>query len=222
MKLLALNCNHCGAPLEAPARAQYLTCEYCNVRLAIKRAGKAVYTDVLDQIDSRTERIEQKVDRLTTLKEVELLDREWATHREQYLVKDKDGEASVPTVAGGILTSILSVVVGGGFITLLCVGIWRSGSTSILQRASNDIGPTIFMVIIASVVLLFTIGGILVGVGTVARAREYEATHNEYQQRRHGLLSRPGKPAAGENSAKKFLCFSNTAGWGASRVDPDP
>ena len=33
MRLVSLNCNQCGAPLEVPEKVQFLTCGYCSARL---------------------------------------------------------------------------------------------------------------------------------------------------------------------------------------------
>lgn len=65
MEFISLSCNKCGAPLEVPENAQFLTCGYCGSRLAIKVHGKAHYTEVLDRIDEKTSQILQKVTELS-------------------------------------------------------------------------------------------------------------------------------------------------------------
>src|SRR5438309_578271 len=64
MKLINLSCNKCGAPLEAPSSANFLTCSYCGSRLAVHSSGSAHYTEVLDQIDHKTTQILDRVDSL--------------------------------------------------------------------------------------------------------------------------------------------------------------
>ena len=67
MQLISLSCNKCGAPLEAPEGANFLTCGYCGSRLAVQRNGSAYYTQVLDQIDHKTTQILNKVDTLVDM-----------------------------------------------------------------------------------------------------------------------------------------------------------
>ncbi len=57
MRLLSLTCNHCGAPLEVPAKTRFLTCNYCSSRLEVHRSGSAVHTEVLEAIEERTKKI---------------------------------------------------------------------------------------------------------------------------------------------------------------------
>ena len=59
MELETLSCNNCGAPLEVPPGANFVTCAHCGSRLAIKRTDNASYTEVLDQIGQRTERMSE-------------------------------------------------------------------------------------------------------------------------------------------------------------------
>ena len=49
MELISVSCNHCGAPLEVPPGANYVTCAHCGSRLAVKRTGSAVYTELLER-----------------------------------------------------------------------------------------------------------------------------------------------------------------------------
>ena len=59
MKLLALNCNRCGAPLEVPQKAKFITCTFCQTQLSIQRSGGAAYTEALEELGERTEQLKQ-------------------------------------------------------------------------------------------------------------------------------------------------------------------
>ena len=83
MKLLALNCNHCGAPLEVPEKANYLTCTFCQTQLSVQRSGGAAYTEALEKLDERTEQIADDVEILKLQAELDRLDREWTSGRER-------------------------------------------------------------------------------------------------------------------------------------------
>jgi DNA-directed RNA polymerase subunit RPC12/RpoP len=67
MELISLSCNKCGAPLEVPINANFVTCSYCKSRLAIHSTENAYYTEVLGEIDRKTSKILSKVDTLLDL-----------------------------------------------------------------------------------------------------------------------------------------------------------
>lgn len=64
MELVSLSCNNCGAPLEAPKTANYLTCAHCGSRLAIQRTSTAYFTEVMGQVAENTAQIAQGVQAL--------------------------------------------------------------------------------------------------------------------------------------------------------------
>src|SRR5437868_6104613 len=75
-QLVSVRCNHCGAPLQIDSAARFLTCSYCGAQLEVHRSGGAVYTEVLQEIDQRTERIERDVQEIKRQNAIEALDRE--------------------------------------------------------------------------------------------------------------------------------------------------
>ena len=83
MLLESLSCGNCGAPLQVPNNASYVTCLYCRSSLAVKRAGGAAYTEVLDRIDERTERMSEDLTAILLHNELERMDREWALTEER-------------------------------------------------------------------------------------------------------------------------------------------
>lgn len=54
MKVIPLNCNHCGAPLEVAAKAKFVTCGFCNTRLSIQQTGSTYSTEVLEDLKETT------------------------------------------------------------------------------------------------------------------------------------------------------------------------
>ncbi len=48
MRVISLTCDKCRAPLEIPAKTEFVTCTYCSSRLAVQRSGNAVDTEVLE------------------------------------------------------------------------------------------------------------------------------------------------------------------------------
>ena len=66
MELITLSCNQCGAPLEAPPSARFLTCAHCGSRLSVQRTGSAYYTEVMEQVATNTAQIATRVEALDT------------------------------------------------------------------------------------------------------------------------------------------------------------
>jgi DNA-directed RNA polymerase subunit RPC12/RpoP len=52
MQLESITCNHCGAPLDVPDAANFVKCNHCDSRLAIKRTQSTTYTEELAGLDS--------------------------------------------------------------------------------------------------------------------------------------------------------------------------
>jgi len=168
VKLLSLNCNHCGAPLEAPKSAKYLTCQYCNARLQVQHTGSAVYTEVIESIDERTRQIAEDVRAIRASEELEQLDREWAMQRANYMVSGKDGEMSVPGKGGAIMAGVVAVVGGG---------IWTAFAAFM--------GAPIFFPLFG---LLFIAMGLFTAGGIWMKATRFESGQRDYQYQRRQLM----------------------------------
>src|SRR5579862_4164784 len=89
-------CNHCGASLPIADNTRFVTCGYCGSQLEIHRSGSSIYTEVLQSIDQRTQRIEQDVEQIKKQNALEQLDRDWMIQREQYMVTSKNGRQDLP------------------------------------------------------------------------------------------------------------------------------
>jgi LSD1 subclass zinc finger protein len=160
MELVSLVCGHCGAPLEVPEGTRYVTCGYCSSKLEVHRSGGAIYTEVLEALQRRTEEIADDVEILKLQNELERIDREWQIEREKRLVHGKHGTRE-PSVAGSVLLGI--VCLGLGLVFLV---------------AGTKTPPLI----------LFGLGGIVAGllnliVGT-GKAHDFAALKQQYEVRR--------------------------------------
>jgi len=78
MKLEALTCNQCGAPLEAPAHLEYVSCRHCGARLRVHRTADALFTEVLGQIERRAEQWGQELSAVRRRERLEEMDPQWA------------------------------------------------------------------------------------------------------------------------------------------------
>jgi hypothetical protein len=99
--VLSLTCEHCGAPLEVPEKARFVTCTYCSARLEVLHSGNAVYTHVLEALQQRTEQIAEDVRTLKLQSRLDQLDREWMLEREKYGTRGEDGRINTPKKTNG-------------------------------------------------------------------------------------------------------------------------
>lgn len=163
----SVTCNRCGAPLAIQLSTRFVHCTHCGSRLEVHRSGTALYTEILDAIDRRTNEIAQDVDVIRRQNEVERLDREWAMRREELMVRTKRG-AETPTVAGGVIGAVIAVGFGIFWMTITA----QAGAPAILP-------------IIGVVIILIGIG---TGVHTVAKASQYAHEQQRYEQQRARLM----------------------------------
>ena len=171
LELLSVTCNHCGAPLQVPPDARFVTCAHCGARLEVHRTGTALYTEVLDAIDQRTQRIEQDVQAIKRQNELEQLDRDWQMRREQFLTRDRDGNLQQPGAGGGIAILIGSLLVAA-FGIFWTVSLLNAG------------GPPM-MALFGVVFTLAAIGG---GIFGMIKSRGYREAEQAYQRERARLL----------------------------------
>ncbi|MGF1579954.1 MAG: SHOCT domain-containing protein [Gemmataceae bacterium] len=103
------------------------------------------------------------------------IDREWEIERENYLIAGRYGRTYVPTTGIGVGMTVL----GGGF------GIfWTIMAISITGSVSNDGAFAIAQVIFPLIGVLFTVGAVVFGVRTFAKAQKYQQAYAAYQVRR--------------------------------------
>lgn len=161
-----LRCNNCGAPLQVPRSANFVTCNHCHTQLAVRREATTSYTEALQQVSRQTEALTEQVKYLTYQNELAALDRQWETERQQYMIKDKHGNRRVP--------GEVSSIIGGGLMGLM-------GLVFLGVSASAGAGMPGFMGVI-----LF-VGGIVAAIYGVSKAQAYRAAHRRYQARRATL-----------------------------------
>ncbi|NUO50649.1 MAG: hypothetical protein HOV80_17480 [Polyangiaceae bacterium] len=107
MKLIALNCNNCGAKLKVGESAKFVTCKHCETQLAIHHEEGSAFTELVEatkRVEERTEELAGQVEelagqneRLLLQNELEDLDREWERERAKLMTRGSDGHLSVPT-----------------------------------------------------------------------------------------------------------------------------
>ncbi|MGN6370584.1 MAG: hypothetical protein ACTHN5_20215 [Phycisphaerae bacterium] len=180
MQLATVSCNKCGAALQVPETARFVTCRYCGAQLEVKRTESTISTEVLDRIDQRTADMAEDLDAIRRATEVEQLDREWALKRDALLVRNKNGSTSRPSVTGGLIV----IFVGGGF----CL-FWTIMAFAITAGASHAGAPGAIMLFpffgIAGIA-----GAVFGGIKMMTASQDFDAAERQYQQRRQEILAR--------------------------------
>jgi hypothetical protein len=185
MELLALNCQHCSAPLKVPADAKFVTCTHCGSQLAVRRGGSVAWTETLDAIDDRTERMAEQLDDLHRRSAVADLDRRWEAERERFYVSGKHGERHLPMPGASIICGVMITVFGTIWTAIACaMGGFMAG---------NAPGP---FDVIGMLFPLFGVAfgafGIAISVWSYRKAGEYEQAEAAYRRERERLLGKDG------------------------------
>jgi DNA-directed RNA polymerase subunit RPC12/RpoP len=168
MKIMTLRCNECGAPLDVPDAARYITCKHCNSQLSVQRTASTVFTEKLEQISAKTDAMAENLDIIRIQNDIALLDNEWAAEREQYLVSGKNGTKHEPgagSVIGGIIAACFGV-----FWTIM----------------ASSMGAPSFFPLFGLVIIGLAVYGIFSGSEKAAKLKVRRA---EYESRRAELQS---------------------------------
>jgi hypothetical protein len=112
MELSSISCGNCGAPLQVPADARFVTCNHCRSQLAVKHTDSVTYTEILEELDERTERMEEELAQLRYQSDLHRIDRQWERERESYLITDKHGIRREPSVFGAVIITIAGLLMG--------------------------------------------------------------------------------------------------------------
>lgn len=164
MKLESLACNHCGAALNVPDGANFVTCNHCNTTLAVRRDPSVTYTEKIEKLHRQTERIADDVAQLRYESELARIDREWEEERRKYLVTDKHGGTHEPSAVRGIIAGLIAAGFGGFFAL----------------TSSSGGAPAIFPIF----GVLFIVIGLVVAATSVTGSAAYQAAYERYRQRR--------------------------------------
>jgi DNA-directed RNA polymerase subunit RPC12/RpoP len=167
MELITLSCGNCGAPLQVPDDAKYVTCNHCASQLAVRRTDTVTFTEKLDEISQRTQRIEGELSELKSRQELEDLDRQWEREREGYMIADKHGRRHVPTVAGSVFGGVAAAVFGV---------VWTAMAANM-----GGGGLAVFGVV-------FIVLGVGIGLHSYSKAQDYLVAERRYRRRRAEAL----------------------------------
>lgn len=115
MKIVSVNCNHCVGLLDIAVKAKVVTCGICSSRLQVQNTRDAYHTKVMTLPDAPTNRIQNVADDPDWQAEATEIDERWMADRSEFVVRDKLGCESVPTVKGWGIPGLTCVVLTGFF-----------------------------------------------------------------------------------------------------------
>jgi DNA-directed RNA polymerase subunit RPC12/RpoP len=121
MELSPVACNNCGAPLQIPAAAQYVTCQHCSSQLEVKRNESVAWTEKLEQIETIDRRTEQLVNQMAQLRfetALSRIDRWWDREEQLYMVGDQHGNRHRPNALGSVVAGCGVAVAGFFFLAI--------------------------------------------------------------------------------------------------------
>ena len=193
MKLLTLACQHCGAPLEVPAKVKHLTCQFCGTRLQVQKAGSAAYTETLGEVAENVAKVAATTEQLRIEQEIARLDREWQLGRERFMVRGKDGQLSVPGKTGVLVVGAL-VVVFGIFWTIMASGIAAGVGFGVHSAGGGPLG--LVAGIFPCFGVFFVIAGIVAVVTAYRKAVDFEQHQQQYHAERSRLLAEVSRQGA--------------------------
>ncbi len=186
MELTQVSCNGCGAALQVPEGARFITCRYCNASLEIKRTESAIYTETLQRIDQRTAEMVEDLNAIRHEHEVERLDREWAERCVGLMSRNKDGTTSAPSMLGGIMI----MIVMGGF------GLFWTIMAFSITGAGREMGAPAGISVFPLFGVLFIIVAVVLGLASIFKALRYQQEQREYQRQREEMHARGEKESA--------------------------
>jgi hypothetical protein len=173
MEIESLSCNNCGAPLDVPLPASFITCGYCGSPLSIRRTEGIHYTLMLEQLEEHTADLTRRAEYLRLRDELETVDTEWVRERKQYLTRRLSGTLQAPT------RSYLVRSIGMAVVACVLTTWWFFATANAGSGASffGWIGAVFSVIAIANATRITT------------NANNYNIARQEYQQQRKELLN---------------------------------
>jgi|GEM_PF-1408365 len=185
MQLESLSCNNCGAPVDVPQSANFITCAHCGSRLAVRRTETAHYTEVLDRLQAHAYKVDRDLQYLRVQNDLLLIDQAWEEERKQYMVRTRDG-ATVEPSQGHVITSVIAAgiaTVAGIVLACPLMVPSRRPDPFVTPNTEPFFAPIIiFIVIMIAFALLGTIF-------SYTKYNAYKSAEAKYIARRNALVS---------------------------------
>ena len=164
-----LRCNNCGASLHVPPNVRFVTCPYCGSSLEIHRSTDGVYTEVLQKISQKTERMAEELELVRLNQQLDALNDEWERERQSY---GKHSRTSEPG-NGDLLGAMVGMGVAAVIALMGLTGAFGEGSAVFLLAGIVGFAMMLFM--------YFQIS---------QKLEEYSEARDRYQTQRDQLKNR--------------------------------
>lgn len=119
----AVSCSHCGAPLEVDVGRDRVVCQFCGAELIVRRTADVTYTEQVQQLQQRAERLAGEMEVVRLRDTLDRLDREWAAEVKNRWSADAVGELQGPRLSGTVPGLALAA-----FGTLWVAGVQSMGA----------------------------------------------------------------------------------------------
>jgi DNA-directed RNA polymerase subunit RPC12/RpoP len=146
METLSVRCNHCGAPLQIGEGTRFVTCQFCQSNLEVKRTDSSVFTEEVAKIAENTGRMAESLEIIELQNEIERLDREWAQKEASYIVHGKNGPVRPSTSLFGPAFDIFGACV---FFGMAFAIFTESGGGKFNMIGLMPAGMGVFAVVLA-------------------------------------------------------------------------
>ena len=170
METISVRCNHCGAPLDVGTQTRFVTCQFCNSQLEIKRTDSSVFTEEVERIARNTDKMAENLEVIKLQNEIERLDREWNTQQVETAPSNKRGG---PQTTGGAIFGLAFAV----FFALVCFGMAGFAGTAG--------APGIFSMVPVGMGIFALVAAVM----SLIKTSSLDQSRTDYQQKRNELLN---------------------------------
>ncbi len=170
METLSVRCNHCGAPLQVSDAARFVTCQFCQSSLEVKRTESSIFTEEVAKIAENTGKMAESLEVIALQNEIEKLDREWGIEQMNSMVPSRRG----PRPPGNPWFGLV-------FTIFFAAGCFSMASLASSERVPDVPGIFIFVPVGMGLFALFA------GISGVFKGETRKAAQASYQQRRTEL-----------------------------------
>ena len=169
METLSIRCNHCGAPLSVSGSTRFVTCQFCQSHLEVKRTDSSIFTEEVAKIADNTERMAESLEVIELQNEIERVDREWAQMEAGYIMQGKNGPQRPSSSLFGLAFAI--------FFAGVC--FWMA------VQASDGPGG-IFALVPAGMGVFALVAAVM----NMSKGAELEQAEERHRTRRAGLVAK--------------------------------
>jgi hypothetical protein len=164
METLSVRCNHCGAPLQVSGTTRFVTCQFCQSSLEVKRTDTSIFTEEVAKIAQDTSKMADSLEVIALQNEIEKLDRELGLDH-VLDAKKGGGSGSAARFVGTMF---------GVFFTVVCI---------LMATGFSKAGAGIFTIVPAGM----SVFGIVFALASLRSGLNEDVTRSTYQERRAAL-----------------------------------